>query len=97
MTTVIRETRELLAALHKLHQAMPNVLVGIWDGSLPPDKQVAFGDLLVDAGDLVREHARTERTTVVESASEAGDTDRCAGKTYVPPSTGLDADGLPPA
>jgi hypothetical protein len=64
---VTRETRELLAALSKLNQQVPNVVLGIVDGSLPIEKQVEFGDLLVEAGRALQAHARTERATVIES------------------------------
>jgi hypothetical protein len=72
MLPVIRETRELLAALHKLNGVLPNVLLGIWGESLPPDKQVEFGDLLIAAGELLQEHARNVRATVVDSDGTTG-------------------------
>lgn len=62
-----RATRELLAALAKLNQEVPTVVLGILDESLPPDQQAEFGDLLIAAGDALREHARTERVMVVDS------------------------------
>ena len=62
---MIRETRGLLAALNKLNRALPNVMVGIWDESLPPDRQVEFGDLLIAAGELLQQHARSERPTII--------------------------------
>jgi hypothetical protein len=68
-----RATRELLAALAKLNQEVPVVVLGILDESLPPDKQVEFGDLLITAGEGLRHHARNERPTVIDShAAEAG-------------------------
>lgn len=60
-------TRELLAALAKLNQQVPVVVLGILDESLSPDEQMEFGDLLIAAGDALREHARTERSMVVDS------------------------------
>lgn len=62
-----RATRELLAALAKLNQEVPVVVLGILDESLSPDQQAEFGDLLIAAGDALREHARTERAMVVDS------------------------------
>jgi hypothetical protein len=64
---VNRETRELLAALDKLNRAIPHVLHGIWDGSLSADKQVEFGGLLIATGELLQEHARNERVTIIDS------------------------------
>lgn len=60
-------TRELLAALARLNQEVPTVVLGILDESLSPDKQAEFGDLLIAAGEALQRHARTERPTVVDS------------------------------
>lgn len=64
---MIRETRELLAALSKLNREVPNVMLGIVDGSLPVEKQIEFGELLKLAGEAMQEHGRTERVQVIES------------------------------
>lgn len=64
-------TRELLAALAKLNQGIPGVVLGILDDSLSPQRQAEFGDLLIGAGRALRNHARTERTIVVDSESES--------------------------
>jgi hypothetical protein len=64
---VIRRTRELLASLASLNQQVPGVVLGILDASLPPAEQAEFGDLLIAAGERLREHARTERAEVIDS------------------------------
>lgn len=61
-----RATRELLAALARLNQEVPVVVLGILDESLPPGKQVEFGGLLITAGEALQQHARTERPTVID-------------------------------
>jgi hypothetical protein len=64
---VTRETRELLTALSKLNRQVPGIVLGIADESLPIEKQVEFGALLISAGEALQHHAETERTIVVES------------------------------
>lgn len=66
-------TLELLAALARLNREMPNVALGITDGSLPAEKQVEFGDLLITAGRAIQHHARTERGTVIDSHAASSD------------------------
>ena len=60
------ETRELLGMLAKLNQAVPGLVLGVLDNTLTPAKQAEFGELLVDAGQLLQEHAQ-ERTRIVEN------------------------------
>jgi hypothetical protein len=57
--------------LAKLNQAVPDVVLTVLDDSLTPAKQAEFGELLVDAGHLVQDHAQ-ERTQVVESEPGTG-------------------------
>lgn len=64
-------TRELLGMLVKLNQAVPGLVLGVLDDTLTPDKQAEFGELLVDAGQLLQEHAQ-ERIRIVESPDCAG-------------------------
>jgi hypothetical protein len=64
-------TRELLGMVAKLNQAVPEVVLGVLDNSLTPAKQSEFGELLVDAGHLVQDHAQ-ERTKVIDSEACAG-------------------------
>lgn len=71
-----RPTRELLAALAKLNQEVPTVVLGILDESLSPDKQVEFGGLLITAGELLQRHARTEQPTVIDSDTGANAVER---------------------
>jgi hypothetical protein len=66
-----RTTRELLGMLAKLNQAVPEMVLGVLDDSLTPAKQTEFGQLLVDAGHVVQDHAR-ERTKVIDSEACAG-------------------------
>lgn len=65
-----KTTRELLAALAMLNQEVPTVVLGILDDSLPPSKQAEFGQLLVDAGEVLRWHAETERRVIVDSDTD---------------------------
>lgn len=62
------ETRELLGMLAKLNQAVPALVIGVLDDSLTPAKQAEFGELLVDAGQLMRAHAQ-QRACMVENTS----------------------------
>lgn len=62
-----RQTRELLAALSALNQQVPYFVTGMRDGSIPVEKQAAFGGLLVELGRLVQVCAQDERADVVES------------------------------
>lgn len=66
-----RTTRELLGMLAKLNQAVPEVVLGVLDDSLSPAKQAEFGELLVDAGHLVQDHAQG-RTKIIDSEACAG-------------------------
>jgi hypothetical protein len=62
----------------RLNQAMPAVSLGIMGDSLTAAKQVAFGDLLVEAGRLQRSHARPDRTLIVDSQ----DTQSCLAEGH---------------
>jgi hypothetical protein len=72
---MIRETRELLAALAAMNEQIPAVCLGILDGSVSAEQQVAFGTLLIELGEVMQRHARTERTEVVEGAIGGRPTD----------------------
>lgn len=52
-----RAVRELLATLAKLNQAVPQVALGIMDESLTPQQQIEFGGFLIEAGQLLQQHA----------------------------------------
>lgn len=62
-----RQTRELLAALSALNQQVPHFVAGMRDGSIPVEKQVAFGGLLVELGHLVQVCAQDERADIAEN------------------------------
>lgn len=62
-----RQTRELLAALSALSQQVPHFVTGMRDGSIPVEKQAAFGGLLVELGRLVQICVQDERADFVES------------------------------
>ena len=62
-----RRTRELLAVMAQLNQAVPTVALGIMDESLTVVKQIEFGDLLVQAGRLLHDHARPDGPIIVDS------------------------------
>lgn len=64
---VIRKTRELLATMAKLNHAVPSVVLGILDDSLTPEKQIEFGDLLIETGRLLQDHAHVERALIIDS------------------------------
>lgn len=68
-----RATRELLAALARLNQEVPTIVLAILDDSLPPERQIEFGDLLIDAGKALQRHVWTERATVIESRCSIGE------------------------
>jgi hypothetical protein len=65
------EMRRPLGVLAKLNQLVPEMVLGILDDTLTPAKQAEFGVLLVDAGNLVRDHAQ-ERTRTIDSDANAG-------------------------
>ncbi|HEX3648970.1 MAG TPA: hypothetical protein VHV49_11115 [Pseudonocardiaceae bacterium] len=62
-----RDTRELHATMVKLNRAVPTVVLGIVDDSLTVDRQIDFGDLLIETGRLLQEHARIERAPIIDS------------------------------
>jgi len=66
---VREETSALLTALNKLDEAMTTVLLGLLENTLPASKQVAFGDLLIAAGELLQEHARAEQPAGIDDDS----------------------------
>lgn len=59
------ETRELLGMLAKLSEAVPGLVLRVLDDTLTPDKQAEFGELLVDAGRLLQDHAQGRRSPTV--------------------------------
>jgi hypothetical protein len=69
---MIRETRQLLAALAAMNQQIPNVSLGIMDGSLPAERQIAFAELLIELGQAMRAHARAERAEVIDGHQVEG-------------------------
>ncbi len=78
------ETTALLNVLKKLDEAMATVMLGLLAESLPVEKQDEFGTLLIAAGELMQEHARTERPTIVDG-DVPQDTILCAGEPDLPP------------
>lgn len=52
------ETVELMRAMGAINVQMPTTQLGIADNSLSPQQQTAFGELLMNLGQLVREHAQ---------------------------------------
>lgn len=73
---MIRKTRELLATMAKLNQAVPTVILGILDDSLALEKQVEFGELLIETGLLLQDHARVERAPIIDSEDAPPDGNR---------------------
>ncbi|MGH3623629.1 MAG: hypothetical protein ACRDQ5_17820 [Sciscionella sp.] len=63
---MIRATRELLAALAAMNRKIPEMCLALMDDTLSPQRQAEFGELLIQLGEALREHARTERAEVVE-------------------------------
>lgn len=61
------DTRRLLATMAKLNRAVPTVVLGILDDSLTVDRQIDFGDLLIERGRLLQDHARIERVPIIDS------------------------------
>jgi hypothetical protein len=57
--------------LARLNQAVPEMVLAVLDDSLTPGKQAEFGELLVDAGRLVQDHAQ-ERTQIIDSEPGTG-------------------------
>lgn len=74
------ETRQLLAALSAINREIPTVAMRIIDESLSTDKQIEFGNLLIELGAAVRENA-------TRSAVEF-DQDAARGRAELPPRYG---------
>lgn len=55
------ETVELMRAMGAVNVKMPTMQLGIADSSLTPEQQTAFGELLMNLGQLVRDHAQKRR------------------------------------
>ena len=52
------DTRMLLAALSAMNQQIPAIAMRIIDDSLSHDKQIEFGNLLIELGVAVHDYAR---------------------------------------
>ncbi|MGH3630918.1 MAG: hypothetical protein ACRDRL_26175 [Sciscionella sp.] len=59
------ETRHLLVALKAVNQQIPTVVLTLLDGSLSVERQVEFGRLLVELGELIRWHAHDVRSPTI--------------------------------
>jgi hypothetical protein len=55
------ETEQLMNAMHAVYVKIPDVQLGIASGAMPTDQQQDFGNLLVQLGELLREHASKRR------------------------------------
>lgn len=56
-----RETRHLLAALAAINQQIPNVALRMLEESMSWQRQLEFGDLLIELGRAMHEHADHSR------------------------------------
>ncbi|MGH3438566.1 MAG: hypothetical protein ACRDRN_19110 [Sciscionella sp.] len=54
---MIREDRELLAELAKLNRTVPNLVLGLMDGSVPAEAQITFGQWMAAIGEVLIAHA----------------------------------------
>jgi hypothetical protein len=57
-----RETRTLLAALAAMNRQIPNVALRLLDESMSLQRQLEFGDLLIELGQAMHQHADLART-----------------------------------
>lgn len=60
------ETVELMRAMGAVNVKIPTTQLAIADNSLPPDEQARFGQLLIDLGRLVKQHAERRKPAVPE-------------------------------
>lgn len=51
------ETEQLMQAMGAVYVKIPDVQLAIASGVMPPEKQKTFGELLVQLGNLLQEHA----------------------------------------
>jgi hypothetical protein len=58
-----RETRNLLAALAAMNRQIPNVALRLLEESLSSQRQLEFGDLLIELGRAMHEHADREHSS----------------------------------
>jgi hypothetical protein len=69
---MIRETREVLAAMAAVNRKVPEVALGFMDDSISPVQESEFGDLLIELGELLHAHAHDRACQVIEWGDEEG-------------------------
>lgn len=65
-------TRQLLVALKKVNQQVPAVVLGMLEGSLSPEKQIEFGSLLIELGQLMQGHGTEQPGRVIDAEPTSG-------------------------
>jgi hypothetical protein len=77
----------VVMVLETLAKNMPQVSLAILDGSIDESRQYEFGELLVEAGTLVKAHAEMNRPMVVEADERLSISDGSTSGTTQPPAT----------
>ena len=63
------ETTDLVAALKTLQRQIPQVCLAMIHSQLDADQQIDFGDLLIQLGQLIQQHANDSNVFIIESDS----------------------------
>lgn len=72
MTAVDKATRDLVIAMKRMQGALFEASTNLALGALPSEQQAEFGNLLVELGESVLQHAEGQLGLVIESPGEVG-------------------------
>lgn len=61
------EITDLIAALKALQRQIPQVCLAMIHGQLDPDQQAEFGDLLIQLGQLMQQHAEGSNVLIIDA------------------------------
>jgi hypothetical protein len=66
---MIRETREVLAAMAAVNRKVPEVAMGFLDDAISPAQEAEFGGMLVELGELLQSHAHDRSCHIIEGGA----------------------------
>jgi hypothetical protein len=67
------QTADVLKILEKLGSNLHAVVWDILNNAMSHERELEFGDLLIEAGAIVKAHARNVRRVVLDEAGVVGD------------------------